>query len=67
VTAAGTVSAIGDSSCSTSRAIRAERRSCSFSPLSIRDRVRDWLSPLVDGVSLDEPVDWSDWDPQRRQ
>jgi 1,2-phenylacetyl-CoA epoxidase catalytic subunit len=38
-----------------------------FSPLSIRDRVRDWLSPLVDGVSLDEPMDWSDWDPQRRQ
>jgi 1,2-phenylacetyl-CoA epoxidase catalytic subunit len=38
-----------------------------FSPLSIRDRVRDWLSPLVAGVSLDEPTDWSDWNEQRRQ
>jgi ring-1,2-phenylacetyl-CoA epoxidase subunit PaaC len=38
-----------------------------FGPLAIRDRVRDWLSPLVAGVSLDEPADWSDWDEQRRQ
>jgi 1,2-phenylacetyl-CoA epoxidase catalytic subunit len=36
-------------------------------PLAIRDRVRDWLSPLVAGVSLDEPTDWSGWDEQRRQ
>jgi ring-1,2-phenylacetyl-CoA epoxidase subunit PaaC len=36
-------------------------------PLAIRDRVRDWLSPQVAGISLDEPSDWSDWDPQRRQ
>ena len=36
-------------------------------PLAIRDRVRDWLYPQVAGVSLDEPTDWSDWDPQRRQ
>lgn len=38
-----------------------------FSPLSIRDRVRDWLSPLVAGVLLDEPEDWSDWDSERRR
>ena len=36
-------------------------------PLTIRDRVRDWLAPQVAGVSLDEPTDWSEWDPQRRQ
>jgi 1,2-phenylacetyl-CoA epoxidase catalytic subunit len=44
-----------------------DSRMVAFSPLSIRDRVRDWLAPLVAGVSLDEPTDWSDWDPQRRQ
>ncbi|HTU87896.1 MAG TPA: Phenylacetic acid catabolic protein [Solirubrobacteraceae bacterium] len=38
-----------------------------FSPLSIRDRVRDWLTPLVAGVSLDEPEDWSGWDEQTRR
>ena len=38
-----------------------------FSPGSIRDRVRAWLTPLVDGVSLDEPADWSGWDETRRQ
>jgi 1,2-phenylacetyl-CoA epoxidase catalytic subunit len=32
------------------------------SPASIRAQVRDWLTPLVSGVSLDEPTDWSDWD-----
>lgn len=36
-------------------------------PSVIRSRVRDWLSPRVAGISLDEPTDWSDWDPQRRQ
>ena len=36
-------------------------------PAAIRGRVRDWLSPRVAGLSLDEPTDWSDWDPQRRQ
>jgi hypothetical protein len=36
-------------------------------PLAIRDRVRDWLGRLVDGVSLDEPAEWLDWDEQRRQ
>jgi 1,2-phenylacetyl-CoA epoxidase catalytic subunit len=36
-------------------------------PAAIRRRVRDWLGPRVAGVSLDEPTDWSDWDPQRRQ
>jgi 1,2-phenylacetyl-CoA epoxidase catalytic subunit len=38
-----------------------------WSPLEIRDRVRDWLRPLVSGVSLDEPADWSDWDDQQRR
>jgi 1,2-phenylacetyl-CoA epoxidase catalytic subunit len=38
-----------------------------WSPLAIRDRVRDWLLALVDGISLDEPMDWSEWDEQRRQ
>ena len=40
-------------------------------PLAIRDRVRDWLIALMEGfgvsVSLPEPGDWSDWDPQRRR
>jgi len=36
-------------------------------PAAIRGRVRDWLLPLVDGVSLDEPTDWSDWDRQLRR
>jgi 1,2-phenylacetyl-CoA epoxidase catalytic subunit len=38
-----------------------------LSPLEIRDRVRDWLTPLVPGASLDEPTDWSEWDEQLRQ
>jgi ring-1,2-phenylacetyl-CoA epoxidase subunit PaaC len=38
-----------------------------FGPLSIRDQVRDWLLPLVDGISLDEPANWSDWDERLRQ
>jgi ring-1,2-phenylacetyl-CoA epoxidase subunit PaaC len=37
------------------------------SPSAIRATVRDWLAPLVSGVSLDEPTDWSDWDEQLRQ
>jgi 1,2-phenylacetyl-CoA epoxidase catalytic subunit len=36
-------------------------------PAAIRERVRDWLSAQVDGVSLDEPMDWSDWDEQLRR
>ena len=36
-------------------------------PAAIRARVCDWLHPLVDGVSLDEPTDWSDWDEQLRR
>jgi len=39
----------------------------SYGPLAIRDRVRDWLSPQVAGLSLDEPTDWSDWDEQYRR
>jgi 1,2-phenylacetyl-CoA epoxidase catalytic subunit len=33
-----------------------------LSPSSIRSQVREWLAPLVPGVSLDEPRDWSEWD-----
>ncbi|HUJ35751.1 MAG TPA: Phenylacetic acid catabolic protein [Solirubrobacteraceae bacterium] len=40
-------------------------------PLAIRDRVRDWLTALMEGfgvsVSLPEPGDWSDWDPLHRR
>jgi ring-1,2-phenylacetyl-CoA epoxidase subunit PaaC len=36
-------------------------------PADIRGRVRDWLEPLVPGVSLDEPSDYSDWDEQYRR
>jgi 1,2-phenylacetyl-CoA epoxidase catalytic subunit len=32
------------------------------SPSEIRGQVREWLTPLVAGVSLDEPTAWSDWD-----
>jgi 1,2-phenylacetyl-CoA epoxidase catalytic subunit len=37
------------------------------SPSEIRGQVRDWLTPLVSGVSLDEPTDWSDWDESVRR
>jgi 1,2-phenylacetyl-CoA epoxidase catalytic subunit len=37
------------------------------SPASVRAQVRDWLTPLVPGVSLDEPTDWSDWDEAARR
>jgi 1,2-phenylacetyl-CoA epoxidase catalytic subunit len=36
-------------------------------PRVIRAQVRDWLGPLVAGVSLDEPSDWSGWDEQTRR
>jgi phenylacetate-CoA oxygenase PaaI subunit len=38
-----------------------------LSPASIRAQVRDWLAPLVPGVSLDEPTDWSEWDEVARR
>jgi len=38
-----------------------------WSPLAIRDRVREWLGPQLDGLSLDEPADWSDWDEVSRR
>ena len=38
-----------------------------WSPLAIRDGVRDWLGPQLDGLSLDEPADWSDWDEVSRR
>ena len=36
-------------------------------PAEIRGRVRIWLRKLVPAVVLEDPMDWSDWDPQRRQ
>ena len=48
-----------------------ERGMVSEGPAAIRDRVRRWLEALLaaEGVSvaLDEPADWSAWDPERRQ
>jgi 1,2-phenylacetyl-CoA epoxidase catalytic subunit len=36
-----------------------------------REQVRAWLTALLAGegvtVALDEPTDWSDWDPERRR
>ena len=37
------------------------------SPSAIRAQVRDWLSALLGGLSLDEPGDWSEWDEQYRR
>jgi hypothetical protein len=39
----------------------------SFGPEVVRSQVRDWLHPLIDGVCLDEPTEWSDWDEQLRR
>ena len=39
----------------------------SFGPGVVRGQVRDWLSALIDGVCLDEPTEWSDWDAQLRR
>jgi 1,2-phenylacetyl-CoA epoxidase catalytic subunit len=39
----------------------------SFGPSAVRSQVRDWLRALVDGVCLDEPTEWSDWDAQLRR
>lgn len=40
-------------------------------PLAVRDRVRDWLTAVMEGegaaVSLPEPDDWSEWDAQHRR
>jgi hypothetical protein len=36
-------------------------------PAEIRSQVRDWLTPLVSGVTLDEPQDWSEWDEHLRR
>jgi 1,2-phenylacetyl-CoA epoxidase catalytic subunit len=40
-------------------------------PAGVRQRVRDWLSDLLDaegaGVTLEAPADWSDWDEQLRR
>jgi 1,2-phenylacetyl-CoA epoxidase catalytic subunit len=36
-----------------------------------REQVRAWLTALLAGegvtIALDEPTDWSDWDPERRR
>ena len=39
----------------------------SFGPETVRAQVRNWLSPLIDGVCLDEPTEWSDWDSEWRR
>jgi len=39
----------------------------SFGPGVVRAQVRDWLGALIDGVCLDEPTEWSDWDAQLRR
>jgi len=40
-------------------------------PLVVRDRVRDWLTALMEregvSVALPEPDDWSEWDPRYRR
>jgi ring-1,2-phenylacetyl-CoA epoxidase subunit PaaC len=38
----------------------------SRSPAEQREQVRSWLAALVD-LELDEPADWSGWDPARRR
>ncbi|HEY1509177.1 MAG TPA: Phenylacetic acid catabolic protein [Solirubrobacteraceae bacterium] len=48
-----------------------ERGMLSEGPAAIRGRVRDWLTALLEAedavVALDEPVDWSAWDPRVRR
>jgi ring-1,2-phenylacetyl-CoA epoxidase subunit PaaC len=48
-----------------------ERGMVAEGPAAIRDRVRRWLLGLLEAqdvtVALDEPADWSAWDPERRQ
>jgi ring-1,2-phenylacetyl-CoA epoxidase subunit PaaA/ring-1,2-phenylacetyl-CoA epoxidase subunit PaaC len=48
-----------------------ERGMVSEGPAAIRDRVRRWLLGLLESqnatVELEEPADWSAWDPERRQ
>jgi 1,2-phenylacetyl-CoA epoxidase catalytic subunit len=39
----------------------------SFGPDTVRAQVRDWLTPLIDDVCLDEPTEWSDWDSEWRR
>jgi ring-1,2-phenylacetyl-CoA epoxidase subunit PaaC len=40
-------------------------------PAAVRSRVREWLTTLLDTqqarIALDEPIDWSSWDEERRQ
>jgi ring-1,2-phenylacetyl-CoA epoxidase subunit PaaA/ring-1,2-phenylacetyl-CoA epoxidase subunit PaaC len=35
-------------------------------PAEQREQMRAWLAGLVD-LTLDEPSDWSGWDPERRR
>lgn len=48
-----------------------EQAMLSESPAAVRRRVRDWLTALLHGegavVALDDPADWSDWDPEHRR
>jgi ring-1,2-phenylacetyl-CoA epoxidase subunit PaaA/ring-1,2-phenylacetyl-CoA epoxidase subunit PaaC len=49
-----------------------ERGMVAEGPAAIRDRVRRWLLGRLEAqgaadVALEEPEDWSTWDPERRQ
>jgi len=48
-----------------------EQAMISEGPAAVRRRVRDWLTALLHGegagVALDDPADWSDWDPEHRR
>jgi 1,2-phenylacetyl-CoA epoxidase catalytic subunit len=48
-----------------------QRGMVSEGPAAIRGRVRDWLSALLSpqgvDLALDEPADWSNWDPLERR
>ena len=52
------------------RAVVAQRM-LSDGPDAVRNRVRDWLSELLNaegaGLILGDPVDWTDWDDHRRR
>jgi len=43
-----------------------EAREVGRGPAEQREQVRAWLSGLVD-LELDEPSDWSRWDPSTRR
>jgi 1,2-phenylacetyl-CoA epoxidase catalytic subunit len=48
-----------------------DRGMVSEGPAAIRDRVRQWLTELLDAqqaqIAFGEPTDWSEWDEERRR